>query len=119
MCLPASGNLYQLTMGIKMRLKLQTFFLLLFLLPAYLYGQVPSLFEIQDQPETEWAAKTASDIRRVAIMMNEDLLQTLRSGETELFTMPDLSGQPVRIEVQRIIEQLESMERALRLGGGR
>src|SRR5690625_1635062 len=107
MCLPASGNLYQLTMGIKMRLKLQTFFLLLFLLPAYLFGQVPSLFEIQDQPETEWAAKTASDIRRVAIMMNEDLLQTLRSGETELFTMPDLSGQPVRIEVQRIIEQLD------------
>src|SRR5690625_6318445 len=76
MCLPASGNLYQLTMGIKMRLKLQTFFLLLFLFPAYLYSQVPSLFEIQDQPETEWAAKTASDIRRVAIMMNEDLLRS-------------------------------------------
>src|SRR5690625_3259195 len=107
MCLPASGNLYQLTMGIELRLNPQTFFLLLFLFPAYLYGQVPSLFEIQDQPETEWAAKTASDIRRVAIMMNEDLLQTLRSGETELFTMPDLSGQPVRIEVQRIIEQLD------------
>src|SRR5690625_5842710 len=40
-------------------------------------------------------------------MMNEDLLQTLQSGDTELFTMPDLSGQPVRIEVQRIIEQLD------------
>src|SRR5690625_1514601 len=39
--------------------------------------------------------------------MNDDLLQTLRSRETELFTMPDLSGQPVRIEVQRIIEQLD------------
>src|SRR5690625_5296609 len=107
MCLPASDNLYQLTMGVKMRLKLQTFFLLLFLFPAYLYVQVPSLFEIQDQPETEWAAKTASDICRVAILMNDDLLQTLRSGETELLTMPDLSGQPVRIEVQRIIEQLD------------
>src|SRR5690625_7684550 len=88
-----------------MRLKLQTFFLLLFLFPAYLYSQVPSLFEIQDQPETEWPAQTASDIRRDAIMMNEDLLQTLRSGETEFFTMPDLSGEPGRIEEQRIIEQ--------------
>src|SRR5690625_6557008 len=108
MCLPASDNLSQLTMGVIMRLKLQTSFLLLFLFPAYLYGQVPSLFEIQDQPETEWAAKTASDIRRVAIMMNDDLLQTLRSGETELFTMHDLSGLPVLIEVQRFIVQLDS-----------
>jgi len=71
------------------------------------YGHGFSLFDFKDKLETEWAAKTAADIQRVAISIDRDVLYKLKYGEISEFQMSDLSGNTYTIVVQRIIEQLD------------
>ena len=82
-------------------------FLLLLLSFSDINGQDYSLFDFEDQAETEWAAMAAADVQRTAISIDEEVLNGLRNGGISEFTIHDLSGNVYTVIVQRIIEQLD------------
>jgi len=94
----------------RYQIKLVTFLISLLLMPCVLTGlsaQDVSLFEWVDSSESEWVGMQAADIQRSAVTIQDDVLEGIRTGLIQEFTISDLSGNSFVIEVRRIINQLD------------
>ena len=63
------------------------------------------MFNLTEDPETEWAAKAPADLKMAAIEINNEIIESIRSENIDRFLIPLLDGNIHEIHVQRILEQ--------------
>lgn len=92
---------------LKLAGKVQLFFLLLFINVPFALSQGLGLYEILEEPQQEWASKQMAHLQRAPIILNQSLLLNLRNRHENQFTVKGLNGELHRVEVTKIIEQLD------------
>lgn len=65
---------------------------------------LPSLFEKSESAETEWRSKSTSDLKRVPIIFDDEILDEVKSESLKSFEIPGIENQVYEITVQRVIE---------------
>ena len=86
-------------------LQLTLYFILTLQVSLVAQDREDFMFNLTEDPETEWAAKTPADLKMAAIEMNNEIIESIRSENVNRFFIPLLDGNIHEIHVQRILEQ--------------
>lgn len=88
--------------------KLTFLFIICLTFSTVLFAQEshPSLFEISDEPITNWPAKSKADLQKAPIQINSSILNQLQNKDIENFQIQLLDGRSHHADVQRVIKHL-------------
>jgi len=87
--------------------RIQIISLLFLVNVSFAHSQNIGLYEILDEPQQEWASKQVADLQRASIVLNQDLLQNLRSQSIDQFSVMGLNGELYQVQVTRVMEKLD------------
>ncbi|MGM0745812.1 MAG: M12 family metallo-peptidase, partial [Bacteroidota bacterium] len=78
--------------------------LLIFADGLHAQDRLPSLFEKSESAETEWRSKSKSDLKRVPITFDDEVLNKIKTQSIKSFIMPGIDKRVYEVTVQRVIE---------------